>query len=108
MARLCDVLNLCYTAPVSDPNRPSSVPTRRTFLGAAAATALAPAACVAPRSTAASPSAAAEIQAARKAGTPSPDVEALLAQMTLDEKIGQMTQADQTALQDGQPVRDFF
>jgi beta-glucosidase len=42
------------------------------------------------------------------AGTPSPDVEALLAQMTLDEKIGQMTQADQTALQDGRPVRDFF
>ncbi len=32
---------------------------------------------------------------------PAPDVEALLAQMTLDEKIGQMTQADKNALKDG-------
>ena len=39
---------------------------------------------------------------------PSPDVEALLAQMTLDEKIGQMTQADMKALQDGEEVHDFL
>ena len=39
---------------------------------------------------------------------PAPDVEALLAQMTLDEKIGQMTQADKTALKDGREVHDFF
>ncbi len=44
----------------------------------------------------------------RRAGTRSPDVEALLAQMTLDEKIGQMTQADETALKDGRAVRDVF
>ena len=43
----------------------------------------------------------ADVPAARKAGVPSPDVEALLAQMTLDEKIGQMTQADKNALKDG-------
>ena len=50
---------------------------------------------------------AADVPAARKAGMPSPDVEALLAQMTLDEKIGQMTQADMKALKDGTEVRDF-
>jgi beta-glucosidase len=93
---------------VSDPTRSSLVPTRRAFLGAAAATALAPGACVAPRSTAAPQTTTAEVPAARKAGAPSPDVEALLAQMTLHEKIGQMTQADESALKDGRAVRDFF
>jgi len=44
----------------------------------------------------------------RRAGTSSPDVEALLARMTLDEKIGQMTQADKTALADEREVRNFF
>jgi hypothetical protein len=42
--------------------------------------------------------ATADVPAARKAGTQSPDVEALLGQMTIDEKIGQMTQADMKAL----------
>jgi beta-glucosidase len=45
---------------------------------------------------------------ARKAGVPAPDVEALLAQMTLDEKIGQMTQADKNALKDGSEIHDLF
>jgi beta-glucosidase len=39
---------------------------------------------------------------------PAPDVEALLAQMTLDEKIGQMTQADKTALNEGRDIHDLF
>ena len=82
-------------------------PTRRTFLSAAAAAALAPAACVAPRTSAPGPSGGA-VPAARLAGQPSPDVEALLAQMTLDEKIGQMTQADKTALEDGREVTRYF
>jgi beta-glucosidase len=51
---------------------------------------------------------AADVPAARKAGTQSPDVEALLSQMTIDEKIGQMTQADMKALQDGEEVHDFL
>src|SRR4051812_1818779 len=51
---------------------------------------------------------AADVPVARKAGVPSPDVEALLSQMTIDEKIGQMTQADMKALQDGKEVHDFF
>src|SRR4029079_5885184 len=51
---------------------------------------------------------AADVPAARKAGLPSPDVEALLAQMTADEKIGQMTQADMKALKDGTEVRTFM
>ncbi|HTB56552.1 MAG TPA: glycoside hydrolase family 3 protein, partial [Polyangia bacterium] len=92
---------------MSDPTRSSLVPTRRTFLGAAAATALAPAACgpvlsTFPQST------DAEVASMRRAGTSSPDVEALLARMTLDEKIGQMTQADKTALADEREVRNFF
>ena len=89
-------------------NRPHHLPTRRTFLGAAAATALAPAACVTPRSGAGPQPSPADVAAARKAGVPAPDVEALLAQMTLDEKIGQMTQADKTALPDGNEVRELF
>ncbi len=45
---------------------------------------------------------------ARQAGVPSPGVEALLAQMTLDEKIGQMTQADMSAVREGPAVREFL
>ena len=51
---------------------------------------------------------AADVSPDRKAGVQSPDVEALLAQMTLDEKIGQMTQADMKALKDGSEVRTFM
>jgi beta-glucosidase len=45
-------------------------------------------------------------------GTPAPpgarDVEALLADMTLDEKIGQMTQADRSFLRDEGDIGTFF
>ena len=87
---------------------PPHLPRRRTFLGAAAATALAPAACVTSRSGAGPQPSPADVATGRKAGVPAPDVEALLAQMTLDEKIGQMTQADKTALPDGDEVRELF
>src|SRR6185369_10501447 len=44
----------------------------------------------------------------RAGGAPSPDVEALLAQMTLDEKIGQMTQVDKNALlRNGKELREL-
>lgn len=46
----------------------------------------------------------ARVPEARRAGVPAPDLEGLLAQMTLDEKIGQMTQADRSALQDGTEI----
>jgi beta-glucosidase len=83
--------------------------TRRTFLGAAAA--LVPAACAGGkggRGGAASGGAAAA--RGRAAGVPAPDPAALLAQMTLDEKIGQMTQADKTALhdRDGKDIRELM
>lgn len=45
--------------------------------------------------------------ATRAAGVPAPDIEQLLAQMTLDEKVGQMTQASRTALQ-GAEVRELY
>jgi beta-glucosidase len=45
--------------------------------------------------------------ATRAAGVPAPDVEQLLAQMTLDEKVGQMTQASRVALQ-GAEVRELY
>ncbi len=77
-------------------------------MGAAATAALAPAACMGPRPGASPQPSAADVPAARKAGLPAPDVEALLAQMMLDEKIGQMTQADHTALRDGREIHDFF
>ena len=77
---------------------------RRTFLRAAAATALAPG-CVIPHGGGVQRSSS--VPPARKAGLPAPDVEALLAQMTLDEKIGQMTQADMTAVRDGRDIHDF-
>jgi beta-glucuronidase len=50
---------------------------------------------------------AAKLAAAEKFGTNS-RVEALLAQMTLDEKIGQMTQVDSKALKDKGDVQKYF
>jgi beta-glucosidase len=50
----------------------------------------------------------AELSAERRSATTPPDVEVLLAQMTLDEKVGQMTQVDRLALRDGSEIRDFF
>lgn len=77
-------------------------PDRRGFLRAAAGlaggAAFAGTGCLIPRPD------AARVPDARRAGVPAPDIEALLAQMTLDEKIGQMTQADRTALQDGTEI----
>lgn len=43
----------------------------------------------------------------RAAGVPAPDIEQLLARMTLDEKVGQMTQAARSALQ-GAEVREYY
>jgi beta-glucosidase len=43
----------------------------------------------------------------RAAGVPAPDIEQLLAQMTLDEKVGQMTQVSRVALQ-GAEVREVY
>jgi beta-glucosidase len=85
-------------------------PTRRRFLGmsAAAGASLTPLACAVPKPGGMPMPVAADVPAARKAGMPSPDVEALLAQMTLEEKIGQMTQADMKALKDGKEVHDFL
>jgi beta-glucosidase len=77
----------------------SLLPTRRAILAAAA---LAPASCLSKTPK------AVDIPPARRAGVPSPDVEALLAQMTLDEKIGQMTQVDRGALKDERVLHDFF
>jgi beta-glucosidase len=86
--------------------RKQGYPTRRTFLGAAA-TSVAPLACL-PKPGAGPAIASANVPADRKAGRAAPDVETLLSQMTLDEKIGQMTQVDKTALKDGREVHDFF
>ncbi len=81
------------------------VPSRRTFLGAAAATVLSPA-CVIPQGGGVRPSSS--VPSGRKAGVPAPDIEALLGQMTLEEKIGQMTQADMTAVHEGGDIHDLF
>jgi beta-glucosidase len=45
---------------------------------------------------------------ARGLRTADPEVDALLARMTLDEKIGQMTQAEQSALGDSDDVETLF
>jgi beta-glucosidase len=50
---------------------------------------------------------AANLAAAEKSG-PDARVEALLAQMTLDEKIGQMVQVDSKALKDKSDVQKYF
>jgi beta-glucosidase len=42
------------------------------------------------------------------AGVATPDLEALLAGMTLDEKLGQMTQIDRSALASPRDITDFF
>ena len=80
---------------------PAQQLTRRALLragaGLAGASAL-NAGCLIPRPDTAT------VPEARRGGVPAPDVEALLAQMTLDEKIGQMTQADRSALQDGTEI----
>ncbi len=119
---------MCYTASVSerrsDPSPASApatasasgpsgssvsaAPPRRIFLGATAAAALAPACFGPPRPGATPQPSAADVPAARKAGAPAPDIEALLAQMTVDEKIGQMTQADKNALKDGREIHELF
>ena len=68
-------------------------------LGLTGALALgAPAGCLTPRP------AVADVSTERRGGVPAPDVPALVARMTLDEKIGQMTQADRSALQDGTEI----
>lgn len=68
-------------------------------LGLTGAVALgAPAGCLTPRPSVAG------VSTERRRGVPAPDVAALVAQMTLDEKIGQMTQADRSALQDGTEI----
>jgi beta-glucosidase len=78
-------------------------------MSAAAGASLAPFGCAAPPRPGATPlPSAADVPAARKAGVPSPDVEALFAQMTLDEKIGQMTQADMKALRDGKEIHTYL
>jgi beta-glucosidase len=85
----------------------SPAPSRRIFLGAAAS--LVPAACFGHKSASGGGVASADVPPARRAGVAAPDIEALLAQMTLDEKIGQMTQVDKTALKGGgREVHDFF
>ena len=40
--------------------------------------------------------------------SPASDADALLAQMTLDEKLGQMVQVDSAALKDKADVKKFF
>jgi beta-glucosidase len=44
----------------------------------------------------------------RRQGGPAPNLEALLSQMTVDEKLGQMTQADKNALKDERDIRDLY
>jgi beta-glucosidase len=93
--------SLIGAAPPPPPRLPAV--TRRAFLGA---TALVPAACMGHQPGAGG----VDIPPARRAGTPAPDIEALLGRMTLDEKIGQMTQVDLRALKDkdGKEIADFF
>jgi beta-glucosidase len=43
-----------------------------------------------------------------RSGVSAPDIDALLARMTLDEKIGQMTQIDRNALASPRDITDFF
>jgi beta-glucosidase len=62
------------------------------------------AACISANSRPAAPLVPASVRAA---GVPAPDVEQLLAQMTMEEKIGQMTQASRVALQ-GAEVRQVY
>jgi beta-glucosidase len=70
----------------------------------AAATLLSLVACgggSSPAPTSASP-------APSSAGGTRPDVEALLREMTLDEKVGQMTQAERSALRRESDIKDYF
>lgn len=52
--------------------------------------------------------AAASLAAPMLRASPSSDADALLAKMTLDEKIGQMVQVDMLALKDKADVRNYF
>jgi beta-glucosidase len=85
--------------PVPATSEPARSFSRRALLGAALLT---PASCLVSKPR------VADLPPGRRTGVPAPDVEALLAQMTLDEKIGQMTQVDRTALKDGREIQDFF
>jgi beta-glucosidase len=49
-----------------------------------------------------------QITAAATGGVPTPDLEALLRSMTLEEKIGQMTQVDRTALRSPREITRFL
>jgi len=93
----------------ADRSAAAFLPTRRAFLaaGAGAGAALLPA-CLAHHRPGSSVADHADVPAARAAGTPPPDIEGLLAQMTLDEKIGQMTQIDKNALTTGREVHDLL
>ena len=92
------------------PSPPPADPTsRRAFLvaglraGAGAAiagAALGPAGCLVPRTR------AAEVPAVRRTGGPAPDPAVLLSQMTLDEKLGQMTLVDRSVLVDGTEIKE--
>jgi len=68
-----------------------------TFAGADACTHAAPAPTATPSAMSVTPIAVA-----------APDVDALVARMTLDEKIGQMTQVDRTALGSPRDITEFF
>lgn len=85
--------------PDQIPYRLLESPSRRALLGAAAA---ASTGCLIPRARVAA------VPAERRAGMAAPPIDALLAQMNLDEKIGQMTQVDRTALIDGSEIHELF
>jgi beta-glucosidase len=93
------------TPPKRQPSAARETPSRRLFLGAAAA--LLPA-CATLRPEGRAASVPVEVPPGRAAGGPAPNLEALLAQMTLDEKLGQMTQADSNAVKDERDVHDLF
>ena len=98
--------DVCYTGamrPFKSVIRADQLPTRRAILGGAA---WLPIACA----TGGKRSAIDGVPPGRRAGVPAPDVEALLAQMTLDEKLGQMTQVDRSALRtkEGGELATFF
>jgi beta-glucosidase len=87
---------------------PPQGPSRRTFLGAAAA-ALVPAACFAHKGATAGAAGGAPASPHAGGAAPAPNIEALLGQMTLDEKIGQMTQVDKNALlRNGKEIRELY
>ena len=100
----------CYGAPVIHRPVPRLAPIRSvrlrpavlSFIGIAALGLSAGCAHPSPRATL--PSGVSQA----RSGTPAPDVDALLARMTLDEKIGQMTQVDRNALASPRDITDFL